>query len=72
MELGLPRFRTIQVPQVARRRATACLARALDQPHVALSSSAMVHKPLGLLAELTHRCRSAARIAPTRSRSMRE
>src|SRR6516165_7828804 len=24
--------------------------------HVALSSSAMVHKPLGLLAELTHRC----------------
>src|SRR5215468_5377240 len=24
--------------------------------HVALSSSAMVHKPLGMLAELTHRC----------------
>src|SRR5215510_299403 len=57
MELGLARVPRDEAPQVARGDVQ---WRAWPEHwinhHVALSSSAMVHKPLGLLAELTHRC----------------
>src|SRR5215510_14220433 len=57
MELGLARVPRDEAPQVARGDVQ---WRAWPEHwinhHVASSSSAMVHKPLGLLAELTHRC----------------
>src|SRR5258707_4996317 len=57
MELGLVRVPRDEMPRVAR---TDPQQHAWPEHwitrHVALSSSAMVHKPLGLLAELTHRC----------------
>src|SRR6266481_7901244 len=58
MELGpAPRFRTIKCRRFARGdvQRHAWPEHWINR-HVALSSSAMVHKPLGLLAELTHRC----------------
>src|SRR6476659_10863365 len=57
MELGLVRVPRDETPQVARpdSQRHAWPEHWINR-HVALSSSAMVHKPLGLLAELTHRC----------------
>src|SRR2546422_6197609 len=57
MELGLVRVPHDEMPQVARPDVQwhAWPEHWINR-HVALSSSAMVHKPLGLLAELTHRC----------------
>src|SRR6476620_8050240 len=57
MELGLVRIPRDEMPQVARADAQqhAWPEHWINRP-VALSSSAIVHKPLGLLAELTHRC----------------
>src|SRR5262245_46349549 len=54
---GLPRAPGDAVPQVGTADVPwhAWPAHWINHP-VALSSSAMVHKPLGLLAELTHRC----------------
>src|SRR5438445_13489489 len=57
MELGLVRVPHDEMPQVARADAQQhAWPEHWIKGHVALSSSAMVHKPLGLLAELTHRC----------------
>src|SRR5438445_10439707 len=57
MELGLVRVPHDEMPQVARADAQQhAWPEHWINRHVALSSSAMVHKPLGLLAELTHRC----------------
>src|SRR5215468_3970100 len=57
MELGLVRVPCDQVPQLARTDAQRhAWPEHWINRHVALSSSAMVHKLLGLLAELTHRC----------------
>src|SRR5215813_9043728 len=57
MELGLIRVPRNEMPQTATGDAQ---RRAWPEHwinrHVALSNSAIVHKPLGLLAELTHRC----------------
>ncbi len=54
---GLPRAPGDQVPQVARPDVQRhAWPQHWINRHVALSSSAIVHKPLGLLAELTHRC----------------
>src|SRR5437016_10045860 len=57
MELGLVRVPHDEMPQVARPDVQwhAGPEHWINR-HMALSSSAMVHKPLGLLAELTHRC----------------
>src|SRR6266481_4522993 len=57
MELGLVRVPRDEMPRVARTDAQQhAWPEHWINRHVALSSSAMVHKPLGLLAELTHRC----------------
>src|SRR6266699_1947441 len=57
MELGLVRVPHDEMPQVSRTDAQQhAWPEHWINRHVALSSSAMVHKPLGLLAELTHRC----------------
>src|ERR1700758_3577779 len=57
MELGPVRVPRNEMPQVARTDAQQhAWPEHWINRHVALSSSAMVHKPLGLLAELTHRC----------------
>jgi len=57
MELGLVRVPRDEMPQVATTDAQQhAWPEHWINRHVALSSSAMVHKPLGLLAELTHRC----------------
>src|SRR5215813_7087487 len=57
MELGLIRVPRNEMPQTATGDAQ---RRAWPEHwinrHVALSNSAMLHKPLGMLAELTHRC----------------
>src|SRR6266403_630258 len=57
MDLGLVRVPRDEMLQVARTDTQwhAWPEHWINR-HVALSSSAMVHKPLGLLAELTHRC----------------
>src|SRR5215468_4036077 len=57
MELGLVRVPRDETPQVARTDAQQhAWPEHWINRHVALSSSAIMHKPLGLLAELTHRC----------------
>src|SRR5246500_50693 len=57
MELGPVRVPRDEMPQVARTDAQQhAWPEHWINRHVALSSSAMVHKPLGLLAELPPRC----------------
>src|SRR5262252_10895797 len=57
MELGLIRVPRNEMPQTATGDAQRhAWPEHWINRHVAPSSSAMLHKPLGMLAELTHRC----------------
>src|SRR5499427_9909718 len=57
MELGLIRVPRNEMPQTATGDAQRhAWPEHWINRHVAPSSSAMLHKPLGILAELTHRC----------------